>query len=547
MPLPEPNLDDLRFQRDLVDEARLRIIRYCPEWTEYNVSDPGITLIELFAWMTEQIVYRLNRVPEKNYIRFLDMVGVQLLPSSSAHAELTFRLSIPFPIRPEDETVALVPQGIEVATLTAPDSEEVIFTTDRPLIVVPPKLSQLRGADFQKNYFPRMGIEIFHPFNQTRPQQGDTFYLGFDETHDISGHILRLRFECERTEAVGIRREDPPLVWECTTGDGRWEEILPSKREGEKDTTGGLNNETGELTFYLPLSMQKDEVYGRTAYWVRCRLEQRNVSQGMYTRSPRIRRVEAFSLGATVPSTNAVYVVREELGVSEGEAGQSFSLQNAPVLDLRAEERVEVEEQRDGELVFIPWERVTDFAKSDRFDRHFTLETATGEVAFGPSVRQADGSVIQYGRVPEVGRRVRMSQYRYGGGSQGNVPANRIQVMRSAVPYISQVTNLRRSIGGRDQESLEEAKLRARRELRAQHRAVTAEDFEDLALATSRRIARVKSLAPGTSNGNLPPGMIELLVVPAVRDSVAVGDLSKLALQEELMQESWIIWTVTVC
>ena len=55
MPLPEPNLDDLRFQQDLVDEARTRIIRYCPEWTDYNLSDPGITLIELFAWMSEQI------------------------------------------------------------------------------------------------------------------------------------------------------------------------------------------------------------------------------------------------------------------------------------------------------------------------------------------------------------------------------------------------------------------------------------------------------------------------------------------------------------
>jgi len=75
MPLPEPILDDLRFQRDLVDEARRRIIRYCPEWTDYNVSDPGITLIELFAWMTEMIVYRLNLVPEKNHIKFMELLG----------------------------------------------------------------------------------------------------------------------------------------------------------------------------------------------------------------------------------------------------------------------------------------------------------------------------------------------------------------------------------------------------------------------------------------------------------------------------------------
>src|SRR4030042_412992 len=115
MPLPTPNLDDLRFQRDLVDEARRRIIRYCPEWTEYNLSDPGITLIELFAYMTEALGYRLNQVPEKNYLRFLDMLGMRLQPASSARAPLTFRLSVPFPVSPGDATVAVVPQGVEVA------------------------------------------------------------------------------------------------------------------------------------------------------------------------------------------------------------------------------------------------------------------------------------------------------------------------------------------------------------------------------------------------------------------------------------------------
>ena len=90
MTLPIPNLDDLRFQSDLVDEARKRIIHYCPEWTEYNISDPGITLIELFAWMTEMMVYRLNRVPEKNYLKFLDMLGFQMTPSRTAETNITF-------------------------------------------------------------------------------------------------------------------------------------------------------------------------------------------------------------------------------------------------------------------------------------------------------------------------------------------------------------------------------------------------------------------------------------------------------------------------
>ena len=141
MPLPEPILDDLRFQQDLVDEARRRIIRYCPEWTDYNLSDPGITLIELFAWMTEMIVYRLNRVPEKNYIKFMELLGIQLQPASSARAELTFRLSTPFPVGPEDDTVAVVSQGTEVATRPTEEEEELIFTTDERLVIRPPRLT----------------------------------------------------------------------------------------------------------------------------------------------------------------------------------------------------------------------------------------------------------------------------------------------------------------------------------------------------------------------------------------------------------------------
>ena len=69
-----PNLDDRSFQ-DLVDEAKRLIPRFCPEWTDHNVSDPGVALIELFAWMTESMIYRLNRVPDKTHITFLDMIG----------------------------------------------------------------------------------------------------------------------------------------------------------------------------------------------------------------------------------------------------------------------------------------------------------------------------------------------------------------------------------------------------------------------------------------------------------------------------------------
>jgi len=535
MPLPEPILDDLRFQRDLVDEARRRIIRYCPEWTDYNLSDPGITLIELFAWMAEQLTYRLNQVPEKNRIRFMELLGIRLQPASSARAELTFRLSAPFPISPEDTTTAVVPAGQEVATRQTDEEPEVIFTTDERLVIVPPRLTQMRREqNFNKNYLARMGIEPFPVFGQP-PRAGDTFYLGFDDSQDLRGHILRLEFQCEETQATGVKRTDPPLVWESSLGDGQWKELAPSTLPSERDTTGGLNNPSGEITFYLPLNLQPDQVHGRRAYWLRCRLEQRRKEQGMYSQSPLIRNIAAYSLGATTLGTHAVIVHGEVLGHSAGEPGQVLQLQHAPVLALRPEEVVEVEEKRDGEVVFVPWQHVADFSNSDRYDRHFTVDTAMGQVVFGPAIRQRDGTVHQYGRVPEAGRRIRISRYRYGGGTVGNIPAHKIDSLKSAMPYIDRVTNLLRAEGGRDSESLEEAKLRARREVRAQQRAVTAEDFEYLARGTSRSVARVKCITPDKS-ANVPSGMIELLVVPAAFDALQAGDLTKLVLPAELVK-----------
>ena len=64
MPIPPPKLDDRKYD-DIVREARALIPQYCPEWTNLGDADPGITLVQLFAWMTEMIIYRLNRVPTR--------------------------------------------------------------------------------------------------------------------------------------------------------------------------------------------------------------------------------------------------------------------------------------------------------------------------------------------------------------------------------------------------------------------------------------------------------------------------------------------------
>ena len=98
--LPKSDLDDRSFE-DLVEECILRIPRYCPEWTNHNPGDPGITLIELFAWLTDQMLMRFNQVPRRNYVAFLELLGIRLQPPAPAECELTFYLTQaqPQPIR----------------------------------------------------------------------------------------------------------------------------------------------------------------------------------------------------------------------------------------------------------------------------------------------------------------------------------------------------------------------------------------------------------------------------------------------------------------
>ena len=110
MALAPPRLDD-RGYADLRAELIRRIPVHSPEWTDHNVSDPGVTLIETFAWMTDQLIYRLNRVPERNYIKFLELIGVTLFPPTAARGDVTFWLTGPQP------TSVTIPSATQVSTV----------------------------------------------------------------------------------------------------------------------------------------------------------------------------------------------------------------------------------------------------------------------------------------------------------------------------------------------------------------------------------------------------------------------------------------------
>lgn len=476
MALPSPNLDDRRFQQ-FVDDAKRYIQQRAPEWTDHNVSDPGVTLVETVAHMADQIVYRLNRVPDKNHLAFLDLVGITLFPPSAARTDVTFWLSAP-----QDEPVH-VPLGTEVATMRTEGEEAVVFATERELTVVPSALRHLVVQQRGKQVVDRThdlaeGNHVMC-FAES-PDPGDSMLFGL--TAAVPHCALALELD-SRVDGVGVDPRQPPLVWEAWTADG-WQAC-----EVDRDGTGGLNR-PGAVVLHVPGGHTLSRNGGQEAGWLRCRVTEPHSDQPFYTTSPTVRSAEAFTIGGTTTVVHADTVYDEALGESTGLPGQRLRLSHTPVVGDAVPLLLQTAEH-DG---WTDWQVVPHFAASGPDDRHITLDAATGELAFGPAVREPDGSLRQYGMVAPKGAVIRARRYRTGGGRAGNVARGAVQILRSSIPYVSEVVNREAARGGVDGETVQEAKTRAPITLRAQERAVTLRDYEELSRRAAPETARITCL-----------------------------------------------------
>ncbi|HEY9616002.1 MAG TPA: putative baseplate assembly protein [Microcoleaceae cyanobacterium] len=564
--LPKSNLDDRTF-KDLVDECILRIPRYCPEWTNYNPSDPGMTLVELFAWLTDQMLLRFNQVPRRNFVVFLEMLGVRLQAAAPARTELTFYLSAELP------HIYQIAAGTEVATLRTETEEAIVFSTDHPLTVGKPRITQFLTAERAEPQPQLLRDRLTNLWTQQSdgswegrdqlvfeelPQPGNCFYLVLDPESPIEGNVLALKLRGEAATSTGINPDHPPRRWEAWNGQ-EWQPILLQERD---DSTRGFSfddigqpalNPIQEADVVLHLPLQFPSTYFATyqGRWLRCVYTPPEGQQSGYLRSPRLMGFGVRAIGGTVTASQCTLIRDELVGTSDGNPGQTFQLQSGSILPRQPGEH----------LLVIPanglpevWQEVTDFADSGSNDRHYTLDSLTGELQFGPLIRepaqlreqvqfrartQMDGESAlqvrdqalalqtlerQYGAVPPRGAVLKMVAYRTGGGRKGNVQRATLQIPKTAVPYVDRVTNHIAAYSGADAESLEDAVIRVPRLLRTRDRAVTPEDFETLTLqGGAGAVARTCCLPQSASHPT--PGVVNLLVVPQTNtDGVQRGE-----------------------
>jgi baseplate J-like protein len=537
MPLPTPILDDRSYQQ-LRDELVRRIPVYNPEWTDHNPSDPGITLIELFAFLGENLLYRFNQIPETTKLAFLRLLDVPLRPAAAARAMLvinrktgvvgaptTVRLgttakagNVPFEITTEVTVAPWRSIAVAKATATTPDTAEAkdfaaaavdamggLAPGEQPayyqnsLVPDDPSRPDALPVDFAATVDGMIWVAALGKTTGPDVLAGKTINIGFipeetiqsiaDASDPCPGDptVQPRTSPCTPAEASGGAPGE--VIWEISTG-----QLDPSKQPIYKtlavqgDTTAGMRRagvvrlripqDTANIgvfstvddpdrlgTGMLPPTLANAAENADVVFWLRA-----------YHRSEDRRFGRALWIGLNAAeSVQKKRAATEFLGTGTGQAAQRCALVNRPV--IAGSMVLEVEDQPG---VWARWTEVDGFDASREDDKHYVLDLEAGQVQFGNGVQ---------GFAPQIGQRIRATEYRYGGGPAGNVPAKAVSALEAAsgdtTPLGSLVvTNPLPARGGAPSEAIAAALERLPGELRRHDRAVTASDFREIAMAT---------------------------------------------------------------
>ena len=557
MPIRPPALDDRGFD-DLVEEILARIPAHTPEWTNPRLGDPGRTLIELFAWLTDTLLYRANLIPERQRLAFLRLLGVQMRPAVAARGLVSLSLDDP----KASQAVYLQP----LARLKGPAT----FETLSELTVLPVTaeayykraLSEAEAAEVADVL---VGLqEIYQLTGQALPYITTPIFAGgapevggfdlIERTVDKCLWLALLAPDPELVDevkaslgtnpnggqqliSIGVMpsiavpalfedlgpRARIPSVWEITSVNARGE-LDYLTLDVIADSTAGLA-QRGVVRLALPAP----RLIGAPSNDVR-----RALDAGVGDRPPRLdipetadRLVAWLRLRPLIGvqrmplswiGINAVEIDQREtvigrvIGQSDGSTDQELPL---PGQSIQPETlQIQVEEAGRG---YQPWQPIDDLALAGRDAPVFSLDSEAGTLRFGDGVR---------GRIPEAGRRVRAARLRAGGGRVGNLPPGALTEIsaRDLTGAPTPKLAVRQSLpteGGEEAETLAEAERRIPALFRHRDRAVTADDYRRLAADTPGiRLGRVEVLSrfkPQQRRSGVP-GVVSVMVLPAKAD-----------------------------
>jgi hypothetical protein len=540
-------LDD-RSYAQLRDELIARIPVYAPEWTDHHPSDPGITLIELFAFLGENLLYRFNQIPDVTKTAFLDLLGIPQLPAVPATGMVSFTTEAASGVLVEMRSRVLAGEiGFQTLDETTvwpvsaraairaqvdddldPDTAEYV---SRAAAAVGASTATIRSYRTSFGAFDPMrpGGDILDPAqsidgtiyvgitsesSDLTAMAGGLLSIGVVPSSDVPSMVARARTPCR---GLGLAPPTPPMQWQVATTLAIVDAANPDTADPQwrtltvvGDTTHGLT-EQGVVRLRMP-----DDVHELGVY-VPTELDSLGAGdQPPLVEDPELDRTMVMWLrvfrpsGGSIPAvewvgTNAASVEQartysaEFLGVGTGEPTQRRPLVHNGVLGT-----VEIDVEEHGAGRWVPWQHVEDLRGSAVDDRHVVVDREAGVVTCGDGRR---------GRVWQIGERIRVRSYRAGGGGEGNVgPA----AIKAAPDHpLVKVVNPLPTRGGADAESLPDALARIPSEFRSHDRSVTASDFAELAERAGAARAEVLPLFHPLTPEERAAGVVSVVVWPA--------------------------------
>lgn len=526
--LPELILDNENFD-EILAAARNKIISLYPEWTDFNYHDPGITLIEMFSWLKESQQFFMDQISDETREAYLKLLGMRRRTKIPAKTQVRVQAQ-------EDVTV------LPGTRLWAGD---ICFETDRKKHLTGGDIALCLAAGeelFWQADRSRLALEqgLRQPVFGKAPVKGNCLCIGFErplpqkEPLDLYLELFD-GYPVKRNPVTGRMAQPVARLSLQYYADGIWQESADLRDE----TLGAIRS--GRICFQLPGCMEKTELFGQEAFFLRLRLESQS-----YEIPPMLEHISANSLAVTQRETvvgytdaeylredGASYVCRaetigalngrNELFFIEGEElrridtfqkipdfengittfrfelpGEDTKAGRLRIVSARPEEEGERtlgvgtgfpgQEYRTGDAQteyetfglmvweedrYRIWEKVPDFSCSGPEDRHYMLDSDTGTVRFGDCIR---------GMAPEA--EIRVFSLSRTKGRKGNIKARAIDRFDGMEPQDVPVWNPAGCQGGRDEESLEEAFFRARRELKQPLTLVTRRDIEACVMET---------------------------------------------------------------
>ena len=550
MPLQPPALDDRSYD-ELLQDLVASIPAHTPEWSAPQQGDPGRTLLELFAWLGDALLYRANLVPEKQRLTFLKLLGMPMQPASAARGLVSLT---------GDPAITSVISLAPGATVNGTVPFETLGGLDLlPIIGEVYRKAPLSKAE-QTEALPLLtGLQSLYKLGvrptgyYTRPVFGNGLAdpKGIDlaaETLDRSLWIALLAPKPGQNDAVidaiggknAVQRvlnvgfvpaldlHDPfadigpraavPHTWQISLKSGpdrkpRFEDLNVFDDTTDKLTRPGIVRlalPPADVIGAMPNDVAADAQAGVGPKPPR--LDDLDTQQRLVTW---VRLKVTGALRAGWLGVNAVEIDQRTtrqaivIGVSDGTPNQQFAL---PVGQIDASTfALEVDMPGIGPQ---KWERVDDLAVLQGPAPKYTLDPEAGLVAFGDNL---------HGMIPPQGRRIRVGTMRSGGGVNGNLPPGTLKAISArdqanqAVTQKITVTQPIATTGGADAESLDAAQKRIPAWLRHRDRAVTVDDYKSLAESIpSAGIGRVEVLPlfkPQTRTPNIP-GVVSVMLIP---------------------------------